>query len=166
MKANYEEKVNKTGDTLTGFLDFNNKDEYHAFRKATTINGVDYNANFGIGANQSARIEFQDANENLLGKLEVRSDGVYNGITDRKLVERVRQTWGTSLSFTMEIGQHALVMISNNDCLMIWVAGSADSPSMSFIRLYGTSAQATLSGTTVTINYSDNRNFTANAIIS
>lgn len=84
---NYEKKVNKSGDTLTGFLDFNNKDEYHAFRKARTINGVDYNANFGIGANQSARIEFEDASENVLGSLEVRSGGIYNGKTNKKLVE-------------------------------------------------------------------------------
>lgn len=82
-------KVNKSGDTLTGELNFNNKNDYAIFRKTRTINGVDYKANFGIGANQSARIEFEDASENILGNLEVRSDGIYNGKSGNKLLESV-----------------------------------------------------------------------------
>ncbi len=80
--------------------------------------------------------------------------------------KKVKQQWGSSMSFTMQVGQHALVMISKDDCLMIWVAGPSDSPSMSFVRLYGNSAQVSLNGNTVTINYGDNRNFTGNAIIA
>ena len=155
-----DNKVNKSGDTLTGFLDFNNKDEYHAFRKARTINGVDYNANFGIGANQSARIEFQDANENLLGNLEVRSDGIYNGKTNQNLPEVARIYWGTSLKF--KIKQHALVLVSQDDILFLWLAGNP--PSLNVKHVFGGGATATFDGSEVTVTY-NNRSFTGTALI-
>lgn len=159
-------KVNKSGDTLTGELQFNNKNDYAAIRKTRTINGVDYNVNIGVGANQSGRMEFQDANNNVLGSVEARSDGIYNGKTNRRVAETAKQLWGTSMSFEMHTGQHALVMISQEDCLMIWVAGLPDNPYMSLVRLYGNTAQVSFSGNIVTITYSDNRNFTGNAIIT
>lgn len=158
---NYEKKVNKSGDTMTGELNFENKNDYAVFKKTRTINNVDYKANFGISAAPSTRIEFQDANESTLGRLDVRSDGIYNGLSNRKLGEVANLIWGTSMSFEMQPGQHALVMISNTDCLMVWMSGGG----MSFIRLSGSGAQVNSSGTTVTIKYSDNRNFTGNAII-
>ena len=82
------QKVNKTGDTLTGELNFNNKNDYAAIRKTRTINGVDYNVNIGVGANQSGRMEFQDANNNVLGSVEAKSDGIYNGVSGKKLAEQ------------------------------------------------------------------------------
>ena len=59
-------------------------------------------------------------------------------------------------------------MISQNDFLMIWVAGLAENPYMSVVRLYGNEAQVTFNanGNIVTIAYQDNREFTGNAIIS
>ena len=82
--------------------------------------------------------------------------------------KRAKMLWGTSMSFTMEVGQHALVMISQNDCLMIWVAGLAENSYMSVVRIYGNEAQVTFNanGNIVTIAYQDNREFTGNAIIS
>lgn len=82
------QKVNKSGDTLTGELNFQNKNDYAIVRKTRTIDGVDYNANLGIGVNQSARIEFQDANQSNLGALEVRASGIYNGVSGKKLAEQ------------------------------------------------------------------------------
>lgn len=82
------QKVNKTGDTLTGELNFNNKNDYAAIRKTRTIDGVDYNVNIGVGANQSGRMEFQDANNNVLGSVEARSGGIYNGVSGKKLAEQ------------------------------------------------------------------------------
>lgn len=160
--------ISKSGDTLTGELQFNNKNDYGAIRKTRTINGVDYKANFGIGTNQSARIEFQDANENILGNLEVRNGEVWNGKTNRKLVERVYAGWTSSLSFKMTSGQQAIAMISNTDVVMLWVGGSSESESLNITRLYGNEVQATFdrASLTVTLKFNDNRNFTGNVIIS
>ena len=80
--------VEKTGDTLTGELSFNNKNDFGAIRKTRTINGVDYNVNIGVGANQSGRMEFMKAPDNVLSSVEVRSDGVYNGVSGKKLAEQ------------------------------------------------------------------------------
>lgn len=164
MDAGIANAVERTGDTLTGELNFNNVNDYGAIRKTRTINGTDYNVNFGLGANQSARIEFQDANQSNLGSLEVRSDGhIWNGQNNKKLGEVANLTWGSSLTFSLDVGRHALVMVGNTDCLMLWMAGNEI---LNTVRLLGTSVQATSSGTTVTIKYSDNRNFTGNAFIT
>lgn len=48
---------------------------------------------------------------------------------------------------------------------MIWMGGNVGSESITVARLSGTDAQATSSGTTVTVKFLDNRNFTGNAII-
>lgn len=73
---------------LAGEIKFNNINDYALIRKVRKINGVNYNVNFGIGANQSARIEFQDANQSNLGVLEVRASGIYNGLSGKKLAEQ------------------------------------------------------------------------------
>ena len=107
-----DNKVNKSGDTLTGELNFQNKNDYAVFRKTRTINGVDYNTNFGIGANQSARIEFQDANQSNLGVLEVRAGGIYNGLSGKKLAEQ--STGWTNVSLTSYLrGTARYVRIGN-----------------------------------------------------
>lgn len=84
---NYEKKVNKSGDTLTGGLLFKNKDEYDALRKTRTIDNVDYSISVGVGANKSARLELYQENVTL-GQLDVKSDGLYNGKTGKKLAEQ------------------------------------------------------------------------------
>lgn len=111
-------KVNKTGDTLTGELNFNNKNDYAVFRKTRTINGVDYNANFGIGANQAARIEFQDANQSNLGSLEIRSDGrIWNGKTGNRLIE-------TKSKINYENWHSVVLTRSDDNYLYIMLYGS------------------------------------------
>lgn len=180
MDAGIANAVEKTGDTMTGDLNmqgnsvkFGNtgniqwkEDGYgDKFRIMPDFNGAGSNNKLvlqstigGAGEDPSNWINIADFSADN-GDLSIKGKLQASNINTQK------QTWGNSMSFNMIPGQHALVMISQDDCLMIWVAGSSDSPSMSFARLYGNSAQVSLNGNTVTINYGDNRNFTGNAII-
>lgn len=160
-----DNKVNRSGDTLSGELQFNNKNDYGAIRKTRTINGTDYNANFGIGANQSARIEFQDSNQINLCTLEVRANGIYNGMSNRRLPEVAYSAWGSSFTFSLT-GGHALVITNQNDCLILWVAGAR--PDCNVVRLLGNGVQVSFDADTkmVTLKYQDNHNFTGTAFIA
>lgn len=80
--------VEKTGDTLTGSLNFNNKNDFNAIRKTRTLNGTDYQLTLGLGGNGSARMELVGENDTVLGSAEVRSDGIYNGLSGKKLAEQ------------------------------------------------------------------------------
>ena len=160
------EKVNKSGDTLTGELNFENKNDYGAIRKTRTIDNVDYSLSLGVGLNKSARLEIYSGNTTY-GQLDVRDDGrIWNGKTNQILPEVAYCTWSSSITFTMK-GGHALVMINHTDCLMLWVGGSYPNQSINVIRLYGTEAQVNFNAQnqTVTINYANNRNFTCTAFI-
>ena len=101
MENGIANAVEKTGDTLTGELQFNNKNDYAAIRKTRTIDGVDYNVNIGVGANQSGRMEFQDDNNNVLGSVEARSGGIYNGVSGKKLAEQ--STGWTNATLTSKL---------------------------------------------------------------
>ena len=79
--------VEKTGDTLTGSLNFNNKNDFEAIRKTRTLNGTDYQLAVGLGGNGSARMEYT-TNDKVLSSIEARSDGVYNGVSGKKLAEQ------------------------------------------------------------------------------
>lgn len=79
--------VEKTGDTMTGELLFENKDTYSAIRKTRTFNNKDYQVSVGVGGNVCARIEFIEVPDNVLNSVEIRSNGIYNGITGNKLIE-------------------------------------------------------------------------------
>ena len=109
MKANYEEKVDKKGDTLTGGLMFENKDGYDAIRKTRTIDNADYSLSVGVGANKSARLELYQGSQTL-GQLDVRSDGIYNGISSKKLAEQVGDI---SLTTNLENGYATAYRIGN-----------------------------------------------------
>ena len=105
------QKVNKSGDTLIGELNFNNKNDYAAIRKVRTINNTDYEVSVGVGANGSARMEYYTG-LNTLGSVEVRSDGIYNGKTDKKLAEQ--STGWTNVSLTSYLrGTARYVRIGN-----------------------------------------------------
>lgn len=159
-------KVNKTGDTLTGFLDFENKDEFHAFLKTRTLNGTDYQVAVGVGGNNSARMECVQ-NNNVLSSVEARDDGrIWNGKTNRNLPEVAYCGWQSSFTFTMR-GGHALVMLNAGDVLSLWVGGSYPSQTINITRLAGTDAQVSFNAQnqTVTVNFANNRNFTCTAFI-
>lgn len=85
------QKVEKTGDTMTGALNFNNKNDYNAIRKTRTLNNEDYQVSIGVGGNMSARMEFVKVPDNVLNSVEIRSNGIYNGITGNKLIESKNQ---------------------------------------------------------------------------
>lgn len=159
--------VVRTGDTVTGELNFNNKNDFTAIRKTRTIDNTDYELRLGVGGNKSTSLELYTGSTNL-SRLDLRSDGgIYNGKTGNKLPEIVHLTWGTSLVFNMTVGHHALVMIDYTDCVLIWLAGSASSPSMNIGTIYGNSINVTNNGTTVTVTKkSGGSNFTGTAILT
>jgi hypothetical protein len=104
------QKVNKSGDTLTGSLYFNNADGYDAIRKKRTIDGVDYELSVGLGANKSARLELNTGGQSL-AYVEARTDGgIYNGKTGKKLAEEVGDV---SLTTTLEGGRATAYRIGN-----------------------------------------------------
>lgn len=92
-----DNKVNKSGDTLTGELLFKNTDDFAAIRKNRTLNGTDYQLTVGLGTNGSARMEYADASK-VLGSIEVRSNGVYNGVSGKKLAEQSNGWTNATLS--------------------------------------------------------------------
>lgn len=91
------QKVNKSGDTLTGSLYFNNADGYDAIRKRRTIDNEDYSLSVGVGANKSARLELYQGSTTL-GQLDVKSDGIYNGVSGKKLAEQSNGWTNATLS--------------------------------------------------------------------
>lgn len=106
-------------------------------------------------------------NATNLNKMDAGIKDLDNGQTSlqtqiNNLPKNVKQIWGTSISFEMQSGQHALAMINDTDCLMIWMSGVG----MTFIRLSGSDTQVTSSGNTVTIKFTSNINFTGNVIIT
>ena len=159
-------KVNRSGDTLTGELQFNNKNDYGAIRKARTIDNVDYSLSLGVGVNKSARLEIYSGNTTY-GQLDVGSDGrIWNGKTNQNFPEVAYCAWSPAITFTMK-GGHALVMLNNTDCLMLWVGGNYPSQSVNVVRLYGSEAQVIFNAQnqTITIKFANNRNFTCTAFI-
>lgn len=81
------QKVNKSGDTLTGALSFNNTNSYEAIIKDRTINNVNYRAKLGVGDNGSVRLELNEGSSTSGTSLEVRTNGLYNGLSGQKLLE-------------------------------------------------------------------------------
>lgn len=159
-------KVNKSGDTMTGELFFNNKNIYNAIRKTRTFNNEDYQVSVGVGGNMCARMEFIKVPNNVLSSVEARSDGIWNGTSNRKLSEVAYVNWSTSFNFKMT-GGHALVMINASDCVMLWVGGNYPNQSINTIRLYGNGIQVSFNANTqiVTLKFNDNHYFTGTAII-
>lgn len=140
-KENFQkEKVNKSGDTLTGFLDFENKNEFHAFLKTRTLNGTDYQVAVGVGGNNSARMEFVQ-NNNILSSVEARIDGgIYNGKTGNRLIETKSEinydNWH-SVVFTRSDNDYLYIMLYGSDCLK---EGTYSIPNSFALVTYGTTS--------------------------
>lgn len=80
--------VNKAGDTMTGRLNITNKGEFAGVSKTRTVNGIDYTAALGVGADASASIELHDVNGTNLGRLDITKDGKFKNFkTGKFLVE-------------------------------------------------------------------------------
>ena len=116
--------VEKTGDTLTGELLFENKDGYEAIRKTRTLNNEDYQVTVGVGANMSARMEFVKVPDNVLGSVEARSDGIYNGVSGKKLAEEVGNI---SLTTTLQNGNATAYRVGN--IVIVNITGQKNLPS-------------------------------------
>ena len=86
-------KVDKAGDTLTGYLDFQNTDVYGAIYKSRDISenenasGDIARLTLGVGYNGESVIEnYVDGTRT--GRLEVKTDGtIWNGQTNKRLVD-------------------------------------------------------------------------------
>lgn len=82
-----KQKVNKSGDTMTGPLEFNNKSVFQAIKKVRTINEEDYTLSLGVGADKSAAIEIAK-NGVILGRIDIMADGtIKNFKTNQRLIE-------------------------------------------------------------------------------
>lgn len=108
MDAGIANAVEKTGDTMTGELFFNNTDGYGAITKYRTVSGTNYALALGLGANGATRLENRGGANDT--SLEVRSDGIYNGLTNKKLAEEVG---GISLTTNLESGYAMAYRIGN-----------------------------------------------------
>lgn len=125
MDAGIANAVEKSGDTMTGVLNFNNTNSYEAIIKDRTINNINYKAKLGVGGNGSVRLELNEGSSTSGTSLEVRTNGLYNGLSGQKLLEIKTKTinnapvnnygnvdLGLSASSAMVLG----VNFANNDC--------------------------------------------------
>ena len=80
VQAQLNNRVLKSGDTLTGVLVFQNKDSYGAIEKYRTINGVDRHIDLGVGnvgGNGCVALQYMEGTGNtVLGRLEISRSGV------------------------------------------------------------------------------------------
>lgn len=88
LKGLDDEKVNKSGDTMTGGLTFNNPSEYEAITKKRDGTNTDYTMILGLGGTGVVRLERREGTAGSGQSLEVRDDGLYSGATGKKLAEQ------------------------------------------------------------------------------
>lgn len=88
MDAGIANAVEKTGDTMTGGLVFNNPSEYEAITKKRTTNNIDYRMILGLGGTGVIRLERREGTAGSGQSLEVRNDGLYSGASGKKLAEQ------------------------------------------------------------------------------
>lgn len=104
--------VEKTGDTMTGELAFDNPSEYAAITKKRTANNIDYTMLLGIGGTGVVRLERREGSAGSGQSLEVRNDGLYSGASGKKLAEQ--STGWTKVSLTSYLrGTARYVRIGN-----------------------------------------------------
>ena len=88
MENGIANSVDKNGDTMTGRLNITNKNEFTGVSKTRTVNGIDYTATLGVGADASASLELHDASKTL-GRIDINKDGkIKNYKTDKYLAEQ------------------------------------------------------------------------------
>lgn len=84
-----EGTVKKSGETMTGVLKIENKTAFTGVSKARTIDGTDYTATLGVGADGSASLELNASNSSgQLGRIDINTDGkIKNFKTGKYLAE-------------------------------------------------------------------------------
>lgn len=78
------QKVSKSGDTMTGALDFTNTEQYRAISKTRNVNSIEYYVNWGCGVLGGEGVIAMELHlpsttgddSKILGRLEVGSRGV------------------------------------------------------------------------------------------
>lgn len=88
MDAGIANSVEKTGDTLTGKLTFNNPSEYEAIIKKRDGTNTNYTMILGLGGAGAVRLERREGTAGSGQSLEVRDDGLYSGASGKKLAEQ------------------------------------------------------------------------------
>lgn len=88
MEEGISNSVDKSGDVMTGALQLKNLNVFDGLIKYRTIEGKTYKGKLGIGINKTLAIEFGDNDGNILGRLDITSDGkILNQKTGKYLVE-------------------------------------------------------------------------------
>lgn len=99
--------VNKAGDTMTGRLNITNKGEFAGVSKTRTVDGIDYVATLGVGADASASLELHDASKTL-GRIDINKDGkIKNFKTGKYLAEIDLSFQDLSLASGITVGSIA-----------------------------------------------------------
>lgn len=88
MDAGIANAVEKTGDTMTGELAFNNPSEYAAITKKRDGTNTNYTMILGLSGGGAVRLERREGTAGSGQSLEVRDDGLYSGASGKKLAEQ------------------------------------------------------------------------------
>lgn len=97
MDVGIANAVEKTGDTMTGELFFNNTDGYGSITKYRTVSGTNYSLALGLGGNGATRLENRGGGIDT--SLEVRPDGhIWNATSNKKLAEQSNGWTNATLS--------------------------------------------------------------------
>lgn len=97
-------KVDKSGDTMTGVLQIQNKTAFNGIDKIRTIDGTDYTATLGVGLDASASLELHNAS-GTLGRIDVNKDGkIKNFKTGKYLAEIDSSFQNLSLASGITVG--------------------------------------------------------------
>lgn len=115
-----EGKVDKSGDTMTGALNIENKSTFNGVNKTRTISGTDYTASFGVGSDGSASLELHNAS-GTLGRIDINKDGkIKNSKTGKYLVEQ--NTWQTATLNSTYVSEGTCKYITIGDVLIITIS--------------------------------------------
>lgn len=99
-----EGKVDKSGDTMTGALQIENKNEFTGVNKVRTIDETDYGVRLGVGIDASASLELNDAS-GTLGRIDINKDGkIKNFKTGKYLAEIDSSFQNLSLASGITVG--------------------------------------------------------------
>lgn len=110
-------KVDKSGDTMTGALNIENKSAFSGVNKTRTISGTDYTASFGVGSDGSASLEIHNTS-GTLGRIDINTDGkIKNSKTQKYLVEQ--NAWKTATNNSENITSGYCKYITIGDVLII-----------------------------------------------
>lgn len=95
-------RVEKSGDTMTGMLTIDNVNGFDGVKKNRTVDGNAYSIVVGIGADKAGKVQYQK-NGTTVNGLKLNEDGtIYNDKTGNQLIEieKVTGTNGTALKYS------------------------------------------------------------------